>query len=281
MHVSAPPRRLTFDSRFAKEPAWTPDSQRIVFASQRQGDGTLWSLEPFSSRPKPVLIGGENAYAPSVDTSGRKVAYTRNTLIDSLRVSPLTSLHNAGAPLRRLDYPPRLARHPAYSPDGRWVAFESPRSGCVEIWISASDGSQARQLTKLRNSVTGSPRWSPDAKWIVFDSRVGNKGKIFVISSAGGTARRLSTSDSEDVVPDWSHDGRWIYFSSQRSGNYQVWKMPAEGGTAIQITRQGGFHAQESPGRPVSVLRQIHRSHRHLARKFSGRLGDTDNQILI
>src|SRR5262249_44541749 len=50
----------------------------------------------------------------------------------------------------------------------------------------------------------------------------------------------------ENSVPNWSNDGRWIYFGSQRSGQDQVWKVPAEGGTPVQVTRNGGFAAQES-----------------------------------
>jgi len=42
-------------------------------------------------------------------------------------------------------------------------------------------------------------------------------------------------------------DGRWIYFASDRTGESQVWKVPAEGGKAVQVTKQGGELAFESP----------------------------------
>nr|MBA3255949.1 PD40 domain-containing protein [Pyrinomonadaceae bacterium] len=48
-------------------------------------------------------------------------------------------------------------------------------------------------------------------------------------------------------IPSWSRDGRWIYFASTRTGDHQVWKVPAEGGEAVQVTKQGGFAAFESP----------------------------------
>ena len=53
-------------------------------------------------------------------------------------------------------------------------------------------------------------------------------------------------------MASWSRDGRWIYFASNRGGEMQVWKTPfpgdrAEAGAAVQVTRQGGFAAFESP----------------------------------
>jgi len=63
----------------------------------------------------------------------------------------------------------------------------------------------------------------------------------------GGLPRRLTTASSDENVPSWSRDGRWIYFSSDRTGKRQIWKAPAEGGEAVQVTKQGGFSAFESP----------------------------------
>jgi hypothetical protein len=57
----------------------------------------------------------------------------------------------------------------------------------------------------------------------------------------------MSTEASSDVQPRWSGDGRWIYFGSNRTGGFQVWKAPSNGGPAIQVTRNGGFAAFESP----------------------------------
>jgi Tol biopolymer transport system component len=49
------------------------------------------------------------------------------------------------------------------------------------------------------------------------------------------------------MMPSWSHDGRWIYFSSTVTGRQEIWKIPSAGGKAVQVTRNGGFVAFESP----------------------------------
>ncbi|HZN12277.1 MAG TPA: hypothetical protein VFC61_11385, partial [Blastocatellia bacterium] len=103
------------------------------------------------------------------------------------------------------------------------------------------------QLTFFDGPTTGTPRWSPDGQQIVFDARPAGNADIYVINAEGGKPRPLTLEPSHEVMPSWSRDGRWIYFCSNRSGAFQSWKMPAGGGPAIQVTKQGGFEAVESP----------------------------------
>jgi Tol biopolymer transport system component len=118
----------------------------------------------------------------------------------------------------------------------------------MEIWVSASDGSNPSQLTKLKSARSGTPRWSPDGKQIAFDSLASGNNDIWVVGSDGGTPKRVTTELSNEARPSWSHDGRWIYFRSDRSGSQQIWKVPATEPfqPAVQVTRNGGFAAVES-----------------------------------
>lgn len=102
---------------------------------------------------------------------------------------------------------PYVTGTPRWSPDGRWIVFDS------------------------RSCVAGAAG-NPD---------------VYLISADGGQPRRLTTDDAEDVVPSWSHDGQWVYFGSNRGGSMQVWKAQVVDGAAMQITKQGGFESYESP----------------------------------
>jgi hypothetical protein len=68
------------------------------------------------------------------------------------------------------------------------------------------------------------------------------------VAATGGSLRRLTNEPSDEYIPSWSHDGKWIYFSSTRTSRNEIWKAPADGGgPALQVTRNGGFTAFESP----------------------------------
>jgi Tol biopolymer transport system component len=132
--------------------------------------------------------------------------------------------------------------------------------------LSDADGRNARQLTFMANSLTGSPTWSPDGKRIAFDSRPEGQPEIFVMNIDGTNLERLTDEPREDVVPRWSRDGKWVYFGSNRSGSWQLWKIPPDGGKPVQITKMGGFAALEGPddewiyyarGRSVSGLWRV------------------------
>jgi len=194
----------------------------------------------------PVEVGGEDATEPAMDAGGHRVAYSRSVVVDSLNPLELCEAGCTPGPPRKLLYSVKLARNPAYSPDGGQIAFESSRSGQREIWLCDRDGSGARQLTNLGGQPAGTPNWSPDGKFIVFDARLPAGSAIFAMSGSGTGLRQLTDGSTEDLVPSWSRDGQRIYFSSKRTGSLQVWSMAADGSGARQITQQGGFRAVQS-----------------------------------
>jgi dipeptidyl aminopeptidase/acylaminoacyl peptidase len=115
------------------------------------------------------------------------------------------------------------------------------------------------ELLPQEGATSGTPRWSPDGQRVAFDSTAEGNVDIYVISSGRGKAvRRLTTHSADDRIPSWSRDGNWIYFASERNGRYEVWKAPAGGGEAIQVTRNRGWVAFESPdGKFVYYTKEV------------------------
>jgi len=136
---------------------------------------------------------------------------------------------------------------PQFSPDGKYVAFVSARSGSTEIWVSDASGSNAVQVTSFGGPDVAAPSWSPDGGRIAFASNAAGGYDIWVMSANGGNSQRITMDPATDANPAWSRDGRWIYFDSARSGGNQIWKVPASGGDAIQLTKDGGGIPRESP----------------------------------
>lgn len=252
------PKRLTFDNVRLKSTAWNADGREIIFSSTREGgDYGLWRISTSGGTPERAGVGGHHVPGASVSRQGNRLAYVQwSGDFNIYRVDVSDSTRPTSPPIK-LTSSTRLDFNPQYSPDGKRIVFQSDRSGSNEIWMCNSDGANPVQVTSL-NKIAGTPRWSPDGQQIAFDLYPDGRGDIYVISAGGGLPRPIVTGDSEDHLPSWSIDGRWIYFASHRTGERQVWKVPAEGGKPVQVTKQGGGIAFESPdGRYVYYIKDF------------------------
>jgi Tol biopolymer transport system component len=240
------PRRITFDDRLLGGIAWMPDSKEILFSSNRGGaDWGLWRVPVAGGTPQRTAVG-DRAQNPVVSIKGHRLAYADQSWNENIWRIPIGSGHHGGKP-EKLIYSTLQEEGPQYSPDGKHIVFQSTRSGSFEIWRCDSDGSHLSQLTSFNGPLTGTPRWSPDGRWVSFDTRLTAHPNVYVVSADGGPVRRFRNDTSDDGVASWSGDGKWLYFASDRNAGWQVWKMPFAGGPAVQITKNGGFAAFESP----------------------------------
>jgi eukaryotic-like serine/threonine-protein kinase len=242
------PSRLTSDNSVITGLAWTPDGRELIYSSNRSGAPYLWRIPASGGTPERVPAGEGNPSTLTLAPQGRLLAYTSARSDTNIwRLEARGAKGAGGGPPVKLISSTRTDTSPQYSADGKKIAFSSSRTGHLEIWVCDSDGANPVQLTSFGGPHVGSPRWSPDGRHIAFDSTAEGHRDIYVVGAAGGRPRRLTAEPSADVRPSWSRDGRFVYFASDRGGEWQVWKAPAEGGPAVQVTKQGGREAFESP----------------------------------
>ena len=240
--TGGPGRRLTFDNhQLGDQIAWTPDSRDIVFNSGRAGAWTLWRIPASGGNPQRVEGVGVSADHPAIALNGRRLAYTSSSGRMSFgRVDLIDAKHIAVPPKTLLSSKGGLGL-PAFSADGKMLAFESSQSGYDEIWTAASDGSNPAQLTFLRGE-TGTPHWSNDGRLVAFDYRPAERSEIYIADVSGGPPRIFPTNPgANNIVPNFSRDGHWIYFALLRGQEpVQVWKAHYPEGGTTQLTKHGG-----------------------------------------
>ena len=134
---------------------------------------------------------------------------------------------------------------PAWSPDGRLVAFASSREGPSRLFTMAPDGTGLRRLTATAADDAG-PAWSPDGTRIVFQR--GDQGRLFVVPAGGGDARRVTRDLQAESDPAWSPDGRWIAYSRRASGTEvrEIWVVRPDGSGRRQVTKLGAVSVSPS-----------------------------------
>jgi serine/threonine protein kinase/Tol biopolymer transport system component len=241
---AAEPRPL-IDAPGSLHPTWTPDGKEILYVQRYR----LWRIDVTGEHPpRPLSVGGEGAIMPVISGKSSRLVYVRRRDDQNLwRVDlPHPGRPSPSAPVLFPSSTTRTDYNAQFSPDGKRLAFQSDRSGHMEIWVCDADGTHAQQLTAMGAGNNGTPRWSPDGQMIAFDSNVDGNYEIYVVSASGGKPRRLTVDPSDDHVPSFAGDGRFVYFSSRRSGEFEIWKVPVAGGDALRVTRNGGYVAFES-----------------------------------
>lgn len=120
--------------------------------------------------------------------------------------------------------------HPAWSPDGSRIAFESTVDGRRAIWLMQADGEGLRRLTDFAGvGSETAPAWSPQGDRIAYSSDREGNYEIYVAGTDGSTPRRLTSNTATDTMPSWSPDGARIAFVSDRDGEAGIWAMRADG----------------------------------------------------
>lgn len=159
------------------------------------------------------------------------------------------------------------SRQPAWSPDGKQVAFVKMGDNFSDIWLMNADGSNARAITNFRsanlkaNHWAFQPAWSPDGKQLAYVSEEATFDLALWIMNADGTGRRqvAATPERSGGIdgPDWSPDGTRIAFTAYRGAVPQIWVLTLRTGQWQQLTNhpEGAYDACWSPdGRLIAYV---------------------------
>jgi TolB protein len=124
---------------------------------------------------------------------------------------------------------------PAWSPDGKRIAFSSYRDGNWEIYIIGVDGSDLVRITDHPESDI-SPTWSPDGAKLLFVSRRLGDADLFVHDFVTGERTQVTTGELDEYDPAWSPDGEWIAFVTQIGTQSDVFVMRSDGSVPANLT---------------------------------------------
>ncbi len=273
--------RLTLEDLAGVEalpsPALSPDGK--WFALPWQGQIVLTSAEGGWPTPLTSTNGGKSGLDWSPD--GKSLVYVSGGAIWSVAAS-------GGQPLRltegtRGPGDPRTAadRAPRWSPNGKWIVFETGRRGNADLAVVSADGLSSTLLTAT-NADEGNPAWSPDGARLAYVERSPDyfSGRIVLadFDAAAGrfkSAARVLYESPQDRGGGWSirrlawsPDGKSLALVLQDSGWDKIFLLPVDGGKPRALT--DGESEDDSPvfspdGRWLAfVSNRARREERHI-----------------
>jgi TolB protein len=134
---------------------------------------------------------------------------------------------------------------PAWSPDGRQLAYVSFEDQKAVVWVQELTSGERRRVANFRGS-NSAPAFSPDGRTLALALAREGLTQLFALPVAGGNPTRLTQSNAIDTEPVFSADGKSIYFVSDRGGGPQIYRMGAGGGNAERITFAGSYNISPS-----------------------------------
>jgi Tol biopolymer transport system component len=185
------PRQLTADFEEGGAPAWTPDGKFLVFSSARRGSMNLWRVSTSGGPPEPVTTGPGDDLDPVVSPDSRTLLFA-----NVKRTWALVAQDVSSGTRRTLIEQRTPLVFPAYSPDGRRIAYSTRNSrGDTHLFVMDADGSNQMPVTNGVGELNVRPQWSDDGKTLYF----------YQVRPAP-TFRRISVSGgpSREVAP-WSY----------------------------------------------------------------------------
>ena len=134
---------------------------------------------------------------------------------------------------------------PAWSPDGKRLAYVSFESGNSAIYIQDL-GTGSRQVVSNSRGINSAPSFSPDGNRLAVSLSKGGNPDIYIMDLGSRQTTQITKHFAIDTEPVWAPDGQTLYFTSDRSGKPQIYQMPPGGGEPSRVTFQGQYNATPS-----------------------------------
>ena len=245
-------------------PAWLPDSHSLLYISDRDGVRDIWR-QRVGRRGGPDgaaerLTTGLGAHSLSVSPDGQRVSYSvfnhsANVWAVELPLRGATSVRAAA----QITSGSQIIEDLDVLAGGRWLLFDSNRSGNQDLYLMTLPDGEPFQLTDEPADDFG-PAWSPDGREIAFYSMRNGARNIYVMSNDGRHLTRVTQGPGQDTQPRWSPDGTSLVFNrTEPSGRLRPFVVTRKadsiwGEPEPLMEASAGAAAWSPDGRWIAVL---------------------------
>jgi len=202
------------------EATFTADDAHYAFVQSR-GNLNLKLVIREAATGKDAVFDPGGGFAgvrrPTFHPSGERVAFG----IPSVSGHDIASVGRDGKDRKTLTTG-GINNWPAYSPDGKRIAFSSSRDGSFDLFVMDASGANVKRVLKL-GGMQMRPSWSPDGARLVFTSNHAGHYDLWSIKLDGTGLTRITDHSERDDYAAWHPDGRRLIFVGERSGQFDLY----------------------------------------------------------
>jgi Tol biopolymer transport system component len=200
---------------------------QIVLASNRDGAYALYAMQTDGHGAVRLTTGPGDARQPAMKGDGLLA------LVAEGEAGQTTIRQMAVAGGEETDL--FAGREPAWSVDGKRLAFSTSLAGVSQVVVADAAGHGPLPVT-AETVYAGQPSWSPDGSHLAYVAERDRNLDIWIAALDGSDPHRLTDDPAVDWSPAWSPDGNWLAFVSNRSGSYQLYIVRVDGSDLRLLT---------------------------------------------
>lgn len=228
---------VTVDGRLDRL-SWAPDSKRIAYAVEVEGNLDIYIIDVVSGTTRRVTTDAGSDTSPSWSKDGKEIAFCSNRSgeeqiwVIKLSTGELTQVTSDGAHVQ-----------PALSADGSQIACIRPGQGLV---VHNRQTGWERGVSAPKQPLFA-PAWSPEDRFIAITGEGWGGTDVYLVNPDGGDSLVLTEIGFGDGLPSWSPDGRRMAITSNRDGTTSLWI----------VTGLEGYKSRLKTPRPIKTVESL------------------------